>query len=358
MKICYLLGGFSSGGIGRVVSILANQQIFKNHTVYAVTLFPNVEKEIYTLSPEVHRWCILEKKKPVRYVLPKAAYLLRKYIKKNSIDLIIACGNVMYPVALLAYSKTTKVIYWEHSNVFNTNDNKGQTALRWLASKFATKIITLTDCDKNGFVKKFHSQKIQRIYNPIDPELFISNSTFNLNSKKIISVGRFCYQKYFEQIPIIAKKLKEITNDWEWHIYGTGETIQTVKILAKQLDVADKLFFEGQVSSLYKEYNKYACIVMTSRYEGFPMTLLEAAANALPLISYDVLTGPNEIISSGKNGYLIPFGDTDQMALKISMILKNDNLRSELSKNSLLTTSKFCVNQIVNEWEILFNSCR
>ena len=95
-------------------------------------------------------------------------------------------------------------------------------------------------------------------------------------------------------------------------------------------------------------------IVMTSRYEGFPMTLLEGAANGLPMLSYDILTGPNEIIDNGVNGYLIDEGNSEEMARKIASLLLNKEKRLEFSKESQKTAKRFDVNSIATEWYKMF----
>lgn len=355
MNVCFLLGGFYSGGIGRVVSILANRLVDEpNLIVHAVTLRPAEKTEIYSLDSDVKRSYLITKKGSVKKILFSASRELRKYIKENDIDVVVACGNVFYPIALLAKVKKVKIICWEHSNVYNTNDNDGQTILRWLGAKLSNKIITLTECDKDGYRKKFNAKRIQRIYNPIDPQLYTESEEYNPKTKKIISVGRFCYQKHFEEIPEIAKKLNDITQDWTWDIYGNGELFDDIHQKIEKYGLENKVFLKGQVGNLYSLYKNYSMIVMTSRYEGFPMTLLEGAANGLPMLSYDILTGPNEIIDNGVNGYLIDEGNSEEMAREIASLLLNKEKRLEFSKESQKTAKRFDVNSIATEWYKMF----
>lgn len=357
MNICFLLGGFYSGGIGRVVSILANRLVMESElNVHAVTLRPAEKTEIYMLNPAVKRGHLTTKKGSVKTILFTASRELKKYIKENNVDVVIACGNVFYPIALLAKVKKVKVICWEHSNVYNTNDNDGQTMLRWLGAKLSDKIVTLTECDMEGYQKKFNAKRVKRIYNPIDPQLYIESGKYNSETNKIISVGRFCYQKHFEEIPEIAKKLNNITKDWTWDIYGNGESFEDIGKKIEEYGLEKNVFLKGQVGNLYSLYKNYSMIVMTSRYEGFPMTLLEGAANGLPMLSYDILTGPNEIISDGFNGYLIEEGNKEEMAEHIAFLLMNKNIRLELSKESKKTAKKFDVNSIAVEWCKLFKN--
>lgn len=356
MKICYILGGFTSGGIGRVVSILANYQIRQKNEIYIITLFPAQKHEIYYLDSSIKRDYLIDEPQSVRKVLIKAATKLKNYLKNNEIDILIACGNVFFPIALLASKiRKTRVICWEHSNIYNVSDNMGQTQLRWLACKLADMVVVLTDCDKNGYEKKYRAKKITRIYNPIDPELYKTKIKRKSDSKcRIISVGRFGYQKHFEMIPEIAKELKKYTNQWEWHIFGDGETIEDVKDMVREYALEDRIIFEGQVENIYERYSEFDIMVMTSRYEGFPMTLLEGCANGIPLISFNVLTGPDEIIEDGVNGFLIKEGDIAECALKIAELINNPQIRLKMKKQSPYIADKFKIENIVNQWSVLF----
>ena len=355
MKICFLLGGFYSGGIGRVVSILANE-LCKNekNEVHAVTLRPAAKKEIYKLDDRILRSYLVDDNRPVKYVFFSALKRYRQYLKINKIDISIACGNIFYLLALLSKDKSTKVICWEHSNVYTTSDNQGQTLFRLIASKFADEVVTLTDSDKEGYEKKFKAKRVKRIYNPIDPQLD-SEVAYDVNSKKILSVGRLCYQKHFEVIPDIALELNKYQNDWVWEIYGSGDAKENIEKEIAAYNLEDKVKLKGQVGDLYKRYKQYSMIVMTSRYEGFPMTLLEGAANGLPMISYDIHTGPDEIIDDGENGFLLKEGDIKGMAKQISYLLQNQKARTEFSKKSFETAMRFNVKNIVDEWLLLLD---
>lgn len=359
MNICYVLGGFSSGGIGRVVSILANEQCNREkYHVHAVTLFKPQKEDIYKLDKKINREFLIENQSSVRRVLPKAVFRLRKYIKENNIDIVIACGNVFYPIVVLASIGISRTICWEHSNIFNTNDNMGQTALRWFASKFSNEVVTLTECDKNAWMKKFRTKRIRRIYNPIDNKLYKYTSQYDVHSNKIVSVGRFGYQKYFETIPQIAMKLDNYLKDWEWHIFGDGETRAKITKQIEELGLSNKVIFEGQVDNIYERYKEFSLMVMTSRYEGFPMSLLEGAANFLPLISFDVKTGPDEIIEDNQNGFLITFDDIDDFAKKIGKLLLDDSLRKKMSNKSKEKAEQFKVDNIVEEWDRLLKELK
>ena len=101
------------------------------------------------------------------------------------------------------------------------------------------------------------------------------------------------------------------------------------------------------------EYRVAAMVVMTSEMEGLPMVLLEAKSWGLPLVSFDIMTGPGEIIRDGVNGYLVPPGDTAALAEKICRLIENEELRRDFSENSQVDIERFDSVEIIEQWEKL-----
>ena len=83
------------------------------------------------------------------------------------------------------------------------------------------------------------------------------------------------------------------------------------------------------------------------------MVLLEAKSWGLPLVSFDIMTGPGEIIRDGVNGYLVPPGDTAALAEKICRLIENEELRRDFSENSQVDIERFDSVEIIEQWEKL-----
>ena len=93
---------------------------------------------------------------------------------------------------------------------------------------------------------------------------------------------------------------------------------------------------------------------MTSRFEGLPMVLLEAKSYGLPIISFDCITGPQEIVKNNEDGYLIPNGNNELMVRGLQNLIQNEKLRAHLSNNAYTNSSEFHLKQILPLWEDLF----
>lgn len=97
---------------------------------------------------------------------------------------------------------------------------------------------------------------------------------------------------------------------------------------------------------------------MTSRYEGLPMVLLEAKANKLPIVSFDIDSGPSDIIRNNLDGYLIEPFDVEEMANKVNFLIESPEKRKIFSANSDVNLEKFSKKNIMNKWLNLINKAK
>lgn len=352
MNVCFLLGGFTgNGGIGRVTSILSNA-LCERYGIYALSFFDNHKENLYTLNPTINQdYLFGAPLNMTRGMLKGGIIRLRKYLKNNSIDIVIACGALYFPIAVLSCKGLkTKCICWEHSNVQNSKDHSFQLMCRHFGARHADLIVTLTKQDRESYMNKYHVNNVVQIYNPIDEQIFEYIRDYDIDSRKILSVGRLSYQKNFGMLLDVAKDVFSVVPDWTWDIYGEGDERDQIQTKILDYGLESRVFLKGQVDDLYSRYGDYALLVMTSRYEGFPMTLLEGMANGLPLISFDVLTGPREIIHDDINGYLIKPFEINQMSNTITDLIHHPKKRMALSRGCKDLVEEFELSQILREW--------
>ena len=358
MRICFLCRGFSSnGGIGRVIAILS-EELADYLDVYLLSFYSEEAPSYYDVSPKCKQDYLYSM--PVNMtkaiIFEHAIKKLSDYIRNYEIDIIIASGALFYPLAVIAAKKAgIKSICWEHTNPNNKNDYKFQDVARVFGAKRSDLNVVLTKSADKVYQTRFPKAKTVQIYNPIDPVMLNNDYIYNTISKRIISVGRLRPQKNFSRLLDIAAVVLRDNPDWEWDIFGDGPLRSELENKNVLLGLEGRVHFRGQVSDLYSRYRDYSFMVMTSDYEGFPMTLLEGAANALPLVAFDVPTGPNEIITDGENGFLCENGNNKQMIDSIETLMSNMELRSRFSETSRKTASLFGVESICKQWKQLLN---
>lgn len=216
--------------------------------------------------------------------------------------------------------------------------------IKILALRWYDVTIVLTDIDNNKLsICGVNSIKIN---NPI-------NYQFNVKVKrsfKALAVGRLSYQKGFDNLLDIWKEFIDNNESWILKIAGDGELMTPLKEKAKSLNIDKSVQFLGKVDSLNELYSDSDFLLMTSRYEGLPMVLLEAKSWSLPVIAYDCPTGPREIVKDNVDGFLVPNLDSETFLKKMNLLAENDEKLYSLSKATEHTYTEFDSNTIRLKW--------
>ena len=340
------------GGAEKVAINMANE-LSQNYKTYLISILLDEDKSInYDISFDVEVKSIFYGDLRVRRVIIPAMIKLRKYLINNEIDIVFSIAPATNIIIFLAtLGLNIKTVFCDHHSL-EFQDTFSRKIQRYIGAKFFDKIVTLTEEDKNRYRRDFslRNEKVTSIYNWIEDTDNIL--TYSKKSKSIITVGRMEYQKGYDYLAQIAVKVLSKFTDWEWDIYGSGNE-QIKQDLITELDkggVLSRVHFKGNVKGIENIYPNHAIYIMTSRYEGLPLVLLEAKQYGLPIVSFDCPTGPSEIILDGENGYLIENFDVKQMSQKIIELIRNDELRLRFSRNAMLDTDKFNKKRIIEQW--------
>jgi glycosyltransferase involved in cell wall biosynthesis len=211
-------------------------------------------------------------------------------------------------------------------------------------------MVVLTDKDKQNYLSNIRlCKEVTVIPNPMG-EL---NNDYDVNSKTILSVGLFSIIKRFDRIIPIAKKIFEKHPDWSWVICGDGPERKNLENQISENNLDNKIILTGNVPNITDFYKNAAMFVLTSQMEGLPMVLLEAKAHKLPMVAFDIQTGPSDIIRDNQNGFLIEPYNVKKMAEKINLLIENDELRKQFSDNAVLDSEKFSSERIIEQWTSL-----
>lgn len=211
------------------------------------------------------------------------------------------------------------------------------------------KLVVLTENDKQQWAKT-HDNVI-RIPNPTP---FRTEVVSNLSSKIVLSVGKLDPQKGYDMLIDAWVNVNKTYPDWKLHIFGQGElkTLLEEKIENNKLKEVVKLC--GVSSQIQKEYIQSSIYVMSSRYEGLPMVLLEAMTYGLPIVSFNCEFGPSELIVEEMNGFLVEPLNVDELADKICLLICDDEMRKRLGKNASNYVKAFDKEIIMKQWIELF----
>ena len=360
MKICFLLNNYTFvGGVERLTCMLTNE-LSKNNKVDIISLYDTSEKCPYIFNQSINI-NVLYKKSEKNYFLETFPSIkkIRNIIKKEKYDYLIYAGELLSHYALMACRNTnTKCVGWGHSPALYYGESFLQKPTKRLMIKKSDFVITLTKDSVDKYKQKYNVENVFSIPNPIDPILLEMETKYDYESKKIISVGRICNEKNYDELIRVANIVFSKLDGWTWDIYGDGDTkLKNVLLdLVKNNNLEGKINFLGSKKNIYDLYDHYSILVMTSKSEGFPMVLLEAIAKKIPMISYDISTGPSELIQNDINGFLIEPFNTEKMANKIIELANDPEKRKTMSNNNDLIINKYNISKIANEWEELLSS--
>ncbi|MPM42673.1 Glycosyltransferase Gtf1 [bioreactor metagenome] len=134
-------------------------------------------------------------------------------------------------------------------------------------------------------------------------------------------------------IKAFAKVVKEVP-DAQLDIFGHGDEKQNYELLIKKLGVEKNIHVYGYTQDAVGEFQRSGFSLMTSKTEGFGISILESLSVNTPVIAFDYSYGPKDLIENDVNGYIIPNGDVDALSRKIIKLLKNPELLKKLSQNT------------------------
>jgi glycosyltransferase involved in cell wall biosynthesis len=138
-------------------------------------------------------------------------------------------------------------------------------------------------------------------------------------------------------------------------IYGQGPDQGSLQELIDELGLRENVTLAGYTKDPASVYEKASCSLLTSRFEGFGLVLLESLSHGCPVVSYDVKYGPADIVADGVNGFLVGSAMQQQMARRVIEILTDENLRRRLSENAAKPRTEFSEESFVARWSELFH---
>ncbi|MGH1475095.1 glycosyltransferase family 4 protein [Yersinia proxima] len=355
-KIAFFGGDIShAGGTERVSLALSNYLVKNGYQVIIISLSGNAPPKFH-VDESIKIVSLFNEKKRFSLAYFSVVFRLRRVLIDESIDVLIDVDTMLALFSTTALLGTKiKHISWEHFNYKSNLNIKSRKLARKIAAKYSDAVVTLTEKDRNYWLEKNkYPKKIIAIPNPLP---FESKSKLTKkHSKKILALGRLTYQKGFDLLLDIWAKIENMNNDWRLIIAGDGEDKQLLldKIKMLNLKNVELLPSTPHVNELYDQSSIY---VMTSRFEGFPMVLLEAKASGLPIVAYDCDTGPSELIINHDDGFLIPFDDNNTFTCKLALLMNDDDLRESMSIKSLKNAEKYKIEVAIGDkWKRLIES--
>lgn len=354
MKLLFYIHGITGGGAERVLSSLVNE--LANRGDYLITLATNTNESFaYSIDNKVKIVNLYENTLNKSPMLKSVQIRrnIRIIAKKENPDIIIVfMSSLGCSVIASTLGLKIPIIISEHTNVSRFLGYAHEIRRR-VFYPLANCITVLTRYD----LKAWRNKVKNAVYMPNPISFSGSHSSITHRNKVVLAVGRvnqWDIKGFDNMIKCWAVLCKEFP-DWKLQIAGDAseDAKRYLELLADALGAVniDFLGFRTDVNQLMQ---KSAVFCLSSRVEGLPMALIEAMNAGCCCVSFDVVTGPREIITDNYSGLIAKNQDNDDLIDKLRCVMANDTLRNTLASHAPLSVEKYSINRIVNRWEILF----
>lgn len=349
-KICLVIHSLGIGGMERVMSQLAINFSERENTVVHLVLI-GIKRDIaYELpaSVQIHRPHFEFNNSRRTVDTLRTIRFLRSEVKDIDPDVILSFGEMWNNLVLLSLYGFKYPVYISDRSQPDKDLGKLHNYLKKKLYPKAAGVIAQTETAKSICLSRGLNKNVKVIGNPIRE--IKSNGEIE-KENIILTVGRLIRTKHIDQL---IKMFTEINQPgWKLVIVGGDAKKLTLsedlRRLISELDTEDSVFLEGEQRDIDKYYNRSKIFAFTSSSEGFPNVVGEALSAGLPVISYDCVAGPSDMIAHGENGYLIPLYDQKEFKNKLKLLMTDDQLRRECSLNSKSKIKKFNIDDISNQ---------
>ena len=277
----------------------------------------------------------------INYLYSQIVLFLKLYfdksIEKNSIIYI----NTLLPFGAAIYGKLTRKRIIYHLHEVSLSPQLLKNLLKWICSSTATEVIYVSYYHQKAL--NISTSKSNVIYNSINLENTINKK--RKISSEFFNVTILSSLKDYKGIPEFLNLSRTLTNipKIRFHIVPNANDDEIFEYF-KNYKIPENCKIHKKSENVYEHYQYSNLVMNLSRpsecVETFGLTLLEALSLGIPAIGPNV-GGPTEIIQDGYNGFLINSHETEKLRNTILQVYNNTSLYDELSKNAIISATKF-----------------
>lgn len=362
MKLLLVIHSLSSGGAERVTTNLANHWAEKGWTV-AIATIAGPEQDFYRLHPSIERHALALDKHSrssmaaVRNNIRRIR-ALRCLLQREKPDLAIgmmSTTNIL--LAMAALGTGIPVVGSERIHPPMWPLGKVWESLRRNSYPYLSAVVAQTEESAHWLRVKTRAPRVTVIPNPVmyplsqcEPRVSPECQEFKSRPNTLLAVGRLVPQKGFDRLLAAFAQLAPLFPDWNLTIVGEGTCRRELEDHVATLGLVDRVRLPGAVGNIGDWYQAADLYVMTSRFEGFPNTLLEALACGIAAVSVDCETGPREILRHDVDGLLVPQNDADGLVSALGQLMGDEALRRRFASRATEARERFAVDEIAKRW--------
>lgn len=361
-RILFLVSSMEGGGAERVAALLCNHWVMKGHSVTLMPTFSGRGECIYPLDDRVVLDFLADRvgsRKRSSLNKIRRMVTLRQTIQELSPDVVVSFLPPVNVAALLAViGLRTRVIVSERIYPPLMSSGWLLSFLRRVTYPSADVVVMQTRRGISWLNKMIPTAAGAVIPNPAvyplssgKPEIE-PNSVLPSSRLVLLAVGRLDMQKGFDILLSAFSKLTHQFPEWDLVILGEGSQREQLERQVHKLGLDAQVHLPGRVGNLADWYQRADLYVMSSRFEGFPNTLIEAMAYGLPAVSFGCKTGPEDIIRDGIDGVLVfPEANPDSLSRALAEVMKDPGRLERMGWKSVEVRERFSMPRISALWD-------
>lgn len=377
MKIAYCIPGiYASGGMERVLSLKANYLASLGHEIHIIVTDGGNKPPYFALDKLVtlHQ-LFIDFEEPYRYSFIYRIWLYKLKMIKFKKDLNKCLCQIKPDITISLLRRDINIInemtdgsikvgeiHFDRLHYRNFNAPSWLPSIiytfvqhQWMNSlirelRKLSKFVVLTHEDAAYWPELSNLVVIP------NPTSFFPNEVSDCTAKQVVAAGRYVEQKGFDYLIAAWRKVVDLHPDWVLKIYGDGWMREQLQQQIFELDLTKKCYLKHTVVDIATKFQKSSIFVLSSRFEGFGLVIVEAMACGLPVISYTCHCGPRDIISDGVDGLLVSNGDIDELAKNINKLIEDEMCRQQMGKMARLKAENYRIERIVAQWITLFEA--
>lgn len=352
IKICLLIPSLQAGGMERVMSELlwhfsTKEELELNLILYGKTrqVFYEIPEGIIIHKPgfrfnDSHRFL---------HTLRTIGFL-RKTILRIKPDTILSYGEYWNNLVLLSLLGLKYPAYVSDRSQPDKSLGRFHDLLRRYLYPRAKGVILQSEKARQVFLGRQKHGNIAVIGNPI--RRILPESDHMEREKNILMVGRLIKSKHQDRLIRIFANLPH--RDWKLLLVGYDHLkqkhMERLEALVKDLKLEGRVLLLGKQSGIEEFYLKSSLFAFTSSSEGFPNVIGEAMSAGIPVVAYDCVAGPSEMIRDGRNGFLVPVFDDEQFAERLDVLMSNEEMRIAFGKRAFEDIQNFSISRIGDKY--------
>lgn len=269
--------------------------------------------------------------------------------KNSEFDYVYVPTPLNFIEVILANIRPSKIIITNHAS-YNGYNKFYKLVIKFFY-RFAKIIILPTKYDFDIYSRFSKTIKFIPYSKP-----FSTNYLANPDAKIALCVGRLTLDKQHHLLIDIWSEIAKFYPDWKLRIVGSGELNDDLINTIQRHNLSSSVTIVKPTKNIMSEYFNASIFLLTSRFEGFGMVLIEAMECGLPCVSFDCPSGPPEIITNGLNGFLIRSFDLVAYSNKVKLLIQDPELRNFMAIQAKSSASQYSEKVIFDHWEKLLST--